>query len=445
MKISDLVDKMNGLQEATDAIIKTAEAESRDLNDDELTNVNKNLDEFEGLKVRKEARERYESLSQAQGRASTPEQPETRSQPADSPRVTGGEYRNDDKARWGWNHIGEFGLAVRMASRNGGHVDRRLETRAPTTVGVEGTGADGGFAVPPAFRNEILSRVNDETSLLAQTDRVNTASNNLTIPKDEAPSWQSTGGIQAYWEGENDQFTQSKPALTQSTIRLNKLAVLVPVTEELMSDAPAIGSYLGRKAPEVMDFKISNAIINGTGAGQPLGILNSPALISVTKVASQDATTVVGQNIIDMYSRMPANNRRNAVWLYNQDIEPMLLTLMKGGKDDTGTAEAGWGFALAPIGQPFNTLIGRPAIATQACATLGSVGDILFADLTQYLTLQKTSGIRAETSIHLWFDYDTVAFRFIFRLGGQPWWNSTVAALNGSNTYSPYVALAVRA
>jgi len=47
-------------------------------------------------------------------------------------------------------------------------------------------------------------------------------------------------------------------------------------------------------------------------------------------------------------------------------------------------------------------------------------------------------------SIHLWFDYDTTAFRFVLRIAGQPWWSAAADPRDGSATYSPFVALAER-
>jgi HK97 family phage major capsid protein len=72
-------------------------------------------------------------------------------------------------------------------------------------------------------------------------------------------------------------------------------------------------------------FMTEDAIVEGTGAGQPLGILNSPALISVAKETGQAAATIVKENVDKMWSRMWARARKNAIWLINQDIEPQLL------------------------------------------------------------------------------------------------------------------------
>jgi len=43
------------------------------------------------------------------------------------------------------------------------------------------------------------------------------------------------------------------------------------------------------------------AFINGTGEGQPLGIINDPALITVDKEDSQAAATITYQNVVNMF------------------------------------------------------------------------------------------------------------------------------------------------
>jgi HK97 family phage major capsid protein len=219
----------------------------------------------------------------------------------------------------------------------------------------------------------------------------------------------------------------------------------------LLEDAPAMDAYLKRKAPAKIAFKVNLAIIQGTGAGQPLGILNSAATVSVAKETSQVADTLVGNNVIKMYSRMPAANRLNAVWLINQDIEPQLYKLSVPGTDNEGNSVTGWGglIYMPPggiSGAPYGTLFGRPVVPTQACETLGDKGDIIFADMSQYLALLKSGpNPRVETSMHLWFDQDLMAFKFVLRIGGMPWWSSSISGRDGApQTYSPFVTLDAR-
>jgi len=70
-----------------------------------------------------------------------------------------------------------------------------------------------------------------------------------------------------------------------------------------------MASYVLTKAPEVMFWKVNDAILNGDGVGKPLGILNAGCTVTVSKESSQAADTVKAQNIAKMWSRMPANWR----------------------------------------------------------------------------------------------------------------------------------------
>ena len=448
-KVQDLRDSLLDLNEQVQTIQAGADGEKRDLLEDEDDAINDLLAQFKKVEKEIERRERIDAqtdkLMQSAGRVTEPQQPEpqhgvstaSNSAPAQSknrPRI----QMMEDKGKWGWRTFGEFAAAIRPASRNGGSVDPRLVQNAPTTYSSEGVGADGGFAVPPDFRQAIMEKVMGEGSLAGLTDQMQTSSNTITFPKDETTPWDSSGGLQAYWDGENDQLTQSKVALKEHTLRLNKLTALVPVTEELMSDAPALDGYLRRRVPEKFDFKLNLAIVQGTGAGQPTGILNSPSLVSVARESGQAADTVLHENILNMWSRLYGPSRQNAVWLYHQDIEPQLNSL---GFSTNATAVP---IYMPPGGlsaTPYSSLMGRPMIQTQACETVGDKGDLILVDLNQYITVTKTSGIRADTSIHLWFDYDTMAYRFIFRVAGEPWWNSSIDQRDGSNTLSWAVTL----
>jgi len=445
-RMQELRDSLLDLNEQIQTIQAQADAEKRDLTDEEDTKINELFASFKKTEKEIERRTRIENqtakLMEPAGRKTEPQMPEAQNR-GNLPDTRPNSARiitMEDKGKWGWRSIGDFATGVRAAVR--GNLDPRLVRNAPTTYSSEGVGEDGGFAVPPDFRATIMEKVMGETSLMGRTDQMTTASNSLTFPKDETTPWQTSGGVLAYWDGEADQLTQSKVQLKEHTLRTNKMTALVPVTEELNEDAGALDGYLRRKVPEKMNFKLNLAIVQGTGTGQPTGILNANSLVSVAKGSGQAADTLIFANIVDMYSRMYSACIPNSVWLINQDILPQLLTMQFPG---TGTAVPAY---LPPGGlsqAPYGTLMGRPVIMTEACETLGDQGDIFFVDLTQYLTLLKTGGVRSDVSMHLWFDYDTLAYRFIFRVGGEPWWNSTIAKRDGSNTLSWAITLDARA
>lgn len=444
--IEALRTRLADLHEEARTIQALADSEHRDFTADE----EKQLDGIFALiqKVtsdieRRETIARTEaSLNASAGRKASPMVPKVAAAPID----------HADSRKHGFRNVGEFAIAVRKASSPGNTADPRLFVNGPAEFGSEGSGPDGGFLVPPEFRTTIVQKVMGEESLLSRTDLLETNSNSLTIPVDETTAWQTSGGILAAWEGEGNQFSPTKPSFNDATVKLNKLTALVPVTDELLEDSAALASYIGKKAPEKILFKVNNAIVNGTGVGQPLGILNGPALVTQAKESGQTAATVVFQNIVNMWSRLYAPARQNAVWLINQDIEPQLFSLAFPGSSTV----LPFPVYLPPGGlasSPYATLMGRPVIPSQACQALGNAGDIILTDLKAYLAAQKVGGIRAEVSIHLWFDYDMTAFRFVLRIAGQPWYQQTIAPFNdysvnptdvGPHTLSHYVCLQTR-
>jgi HK97 family phage major capsid protein len=94
---------------------------------------------------------------------------------------------------------------------------------------------------------------------------------------------------------------------------------------------------------------------------------------------------------------------------------------------------------------PYGTIFGRPCFPTQACPALSTVGDIMLVDFSQYLALLKSGpNPRVDISMHFWFDQDLTAYKTTLRAGGLGWWSVAAEGLDGSSSYSPYVALASR-
>ena len=352
-----------------------------------------------------------------------------------------------DDPRAGFKHFGEFALAVRDACQPGKRPDDRLALIAKTASGMgENTGADGGFLVPTEFVHKLLERIYSANSLLGKTDSYTVASNVIAFPRNAETArangsrW---GGVRAYWRDEGEQATATKATFSRLQLTLRKLFVMINASDELLSDAQgiALDQYLFRVASDEINFVVSDTILNGTGSGQPLGILNSDCLVTVAKETDQTAATVNTQNIIKMWSRMFAPCRQNAVWLIHQDVEPHLQTMTIG----SGGAQI---VAYQPPGglsaNPFGMLMGRPVIPVEWCATLGTVGDVILADLRQYVTVTRGM-IESALSIHMRFDYDESVFRFIFRIDGAPWWSAALTPYKGSNTQSCFVTLATRA
>lgn len=447
------------------AIIAKADAEKRELLTEERKAVQANTAEVERLQneieLRTQVLAQQQRLSAPQPRqtpanASEPlvpadddpaaaQRPQARGTPVQTQHLSQprGSFTRDNA---GFRNMSEFAHSVRRAVSGQG-VDQRLSNAALTTYGNENTGADGGFAVPPEFRRDVEVMVMGEESLLSRCDAYPTTSNSISLSTDETTPW-GTAGVRAYWGAEAAAMTQSKPKLTEHNTRLHKLHALVPLSEELQEDAPFSAALITRKAGEALQFKVNDSIINGSGVGQMLGILPSPALVTVAAEASQAADTVHAKNVAKMWARMPAWARSRAVWLANQDVEPWLMELgFQVGNPAQNSFTGGVPLYMPPGGlsaAPYATLLGKPVIVTEACPTIGDVGDLILAALPGYFAPFRSGGVKNSVSMHLWFDQDVVAFKWTLRIGGQPWLQAPIQRKSGSNTLSHFIALAAR-
>lgn len=432
--VEDMRTRVEALATEADGIKALAESEDRDLTDDELDTIVSLADD--AAKLTRQIKANEFTAPKGQGRKTAPE---ARGNGAE--RVVPAKPKGAVEKNGGFRSFGEFAMTVRRERDSSNPNDARLRAAA-TTYGNEGTGADGGFAVPTEWRTEIWDKVMGEENLLSRCTNIQIAGNSIVLPKNEDTPW-SSSGVNVYWESEGAQVSASKPVLETNSERLNKLMALVPMTEELLEDAPGMESWLRAWAPMKMAAKLNTAIVDGTGAGQPLGLLQSPAAISVAKESGQSADTVVYNNIVNMWTRLYGPLRGNAVWLINQDVEGQLMQMQF---PSSGTAAAP---AYLPPGglsvSPYGTLMGRPVLPVEACKTVGDAGDIILTDLSQYMALTKAGqDVQTDVSMHLYFDQALQAFRFIFRVTGMPMWGASITPQNGSNTLSSIVTLAAR-
>ena len=405
------------------AVLNKAEAEDRFLSEEEQKDIDKYEEE---IRAWDESIGRAEKLLAIEPEDRSSEKPEVKPTPA-----------KDNEKRF--SSFGEQLMAAYRAAMPGGKVDERLSTRAASGLN-ETTPSDGGFLVQQDFVTELLKRTY-ETGILASKVKkipISTNANGMkinAIDEDSRANGSRWGGVQTYWEGEADEITASKPKFRQMELSLKKLTGLCYATDELLQDAAALEAVIRQAFAEEFGFKIDDAILSGSGEGEPLGILNSDAIVTVAKEASQtDIITV--ENLIKMWNRLWSRSRANAVWYINQELEPYLYTLKIGDKP-----------VYIPAGglseKPYGTLFGRPVVPIEQCSAAGEVGDIILADIGQYLLIDK-GGIKSASSIHVRFLYDENVFRFIYRVDGKPIWTKPLTPYKGSATVSPFVTLAKR-
>ena len=348
---------------------------------------------------------------------------------------------------------GGFYQAVMRAGMPNGQTDRRLyqiqEKRAASGLS-ESTPSDGGFLVDTEMTYDLVTNLWASNEVLRRIKKTTLTGNKTGLKEnliDEVSRQDGyrSGGILSYWKGEADLKTSSKPKFRQNELNLNKLIGLCYATDELLDDAPLLAETINEGFQSEFDFKITNAIINGTGAGQPLGIIPSGCVVSVDAETGQAANSICWENIKKAWARLLPGSHKNAVFLINANCQPELMSMhIACGTGGIPVYLPGNGAAS----QPYGTLMGRPVIPIEQCPVLGDTGDLILADLSGYRFIDKGS-MQRDVSIHVRFIYDESVFRFVYRADGQPVLSTaitpfTAGATTASDTLSHFVKIAAR-
>ena len=325
------------------------------------------------------------------------------------------------------------------------------EKRAAGTGGmVQATGEDGGLLLQGETAIDLISNGFNNSVILSKTANRDLGTSQFVelvgIDETSRANGSRGGGIRVYTDKELDTLTQSKTKFDKIRLEPKRLTGMYFASSEILTNAPLLEGEMADLFNLEFGFKGQDLVVNGSGAGEALGIMNAPALVTVAKEVGQSAKTILFENLVKMKSRIMLRNRASLVWIANQDIEPQLFTL---------SLPVGTGGSVMPVyvpstnqaGEIAGTLLGVPIVFVEQCATLGAVGDIILADWSTYWTANK-GGVESASSIHLKFDNNQTTFRFITWFDGQPRLKSAILpykANSNSDRVSPFVALAARA
>jgi HK97 family phage major capsid protein len=446
---------MNELrQKLADIAKQLREKNKENMNDEELRAWNALKKEYDDLKVDIEQKEKEEKAKLERENFLKNEENylEERQEDPTKPKLFT-EVKSEYKRQF--RTFGDQLKAIRRASVPGATPDNRLNvvnaeviSREQRASGMnEGIGSEGGFLLEPDFAGTIFETAVQTGDIMSRVDTMPvTGSGVKWIDVDESSVASSVyGGVIAYWAAEAGTVTASKPKLAKRTMDLEKLMGIAYATDELDEDAAFMSDWYRQSFGVAVNRSTEIAIVNGTGAGVPLGILNAPCLVTVSKESGQVADTVVFKNILKMWARMPGMKRKNAVWLINPDVETQLgqMTLTIGTGGVPVYLPAG---GLSVDG--YSTLFGRPVIPTDVCPALGDAGDVILCDLKDYMLIRKAGndgGIKFDVSMHVQFLYGENTYRIVFRCNGMPKKSSALTIKNSSNERGSFITLAERA
>jgi HK97 family phage major capsid protein len=380
----------------------------------------------------------------------------------------------------GFSSLAEQLQAVVAAARTPHRIDPRLgqlgtfdrSGQFQASVATDGSlgeavPSEGGFLVGTDWSERIFQRTYATGSILKRCIKQPISGNAngvklRVIDEDSRADGSRMGGVLAFWMNEADTFLSSRPKFREIELRLNKLTALVFATDELLQDAAGLEAWIMNNLPTEIAFRVEDAVFNGSGAGQPNGILNALATIQAAVAGGESNHFPVAQDILNMWARFWAPGLENSIasiatenltpvgeggktpaaaWFVDQSVLPGLFGLTLG----SGTAAI---LLYHPPGYfglpgPYGQMLGIPVIPTEHNQVAGTPGDMILADLTQYLLADKGAPLAAY-SMHVRFLQDEGTFRFTYRVDGETTWKKPLTPKNGGPTLAPFVTLATR-
>ncbi len=352
----------------------------------------------------------------------------------------------------GFKNLGDFALAIYKGATKRGDDERMTKYVAVQKAdGMDESAlADGGALVPVQYANELYRDVLAESIMFERARKypINIG-NSLFIPVRTMTTLgqtDSTGASLGTWlNADGVAITAKKPVYNRVQMVLNRWGTMLPVTDELLADNNvALSNFIFDEGGIALAWDLNQAFISGAGSAlaQPQGILNSGALVTTPQDLNQPAGTISYTNLVNMKARMwtvrPGNNA-GVVWIAHPDCEAQFEQL----KDAAGRNLY---FAAGTIQQsPQAKLFGIPVEYSYHCSAPGTLGDVILADLSQYLVSTKAQGaIQTAMSMHLYFDSAEMAYRIIYRIDGKTARQAPLIIPNSANPRSGFVALESR-
>lgn len=454
MTIKELREKAQAAFNAAKALNAKALGENRDLTADEKATYDAKIADAKNFAAQADRLEAEEQLGNRFAAPATNAAPASSATPPAAngtpngngslPTNGGPNVINRPDEMRGFRNQGEF-LECVLAAGRGGRVDNRLKPLDITNAaGADemqtGNDAYGGFLVPEGMLPGWLRVEPEPDPMMGRITNVPMETPTVKVPArvDKDHSTSVSGGLTVTRRVETQGGSSSRMKLEQVRLEASSLFGLSYVTEELLSDSPrTIAAILSQGFRDQFQSHLIDERINGTGAGEFLGVLNSPSLVSVAKESAQAADTINGTNILKMRARCWSYGR--AIWLANIDTYVQIAKAHVAGTN-------GDVFLFNPsrgVDVP-DTLLGRPIFFTEYVKTLGDKGDLILFVGSEYLE-GVYQPLQSAESVHVRFEQHERTFKFQLRNAGAPWWRSALTPKNGTSTLSPFVTLDERA
>jgi len=356
-------------------VLDKAEAESRALNADERSQVEKIEADIDAMKRTIDSREALESAD----RAVVPESQRTRESAVSAPPAA--DYR-----------------AAFWAAMRSGLVNAEVRDHGTSPD------ASGGYLVPNEFKRELIQALNEQNVMRALGTSFATASGIMSIPVNSAHG-------AASWKAEAAAYATSDETFSEVTLSAYKATALIKVSEELLNDSVfPIESFLATEFGRRLGKLEEEAFVNGSGSGQPTGVVGGSTLGTTANATN----AITSDELTDLHYSLGRAYRSRASWLMADSTVKMIRKLKTGvSSDNTYLWQAG-----LQAGEP-DQIFGRPVYVSEymPAATTG-LKAILFGDFSYYY-IGDRDAMSMQRLVELYAANGQIGFRQFKRTDGK--------------------------
>ena len=170
----------------------------------------------------------------------------------------------------------------------------------------EGSDGSGGYLVPNEFENQIISCLEEE-NVLRKISNVITTSHDLKIPG-------VVNNGSATWISEGEKIEESDDAFGQIVIRAYKIGTSIKVSDELIEDSAFdIEKYISETFAHRIGKTEEDGFLNGTGIGQPKGLLLDATVGTLTETSGK----ITLDDVINLFHSVGGRYRASGILLMN--------------------------------------------------------------------------------------------------------------------------------
>lgn len=268
----------------------------------------------------------------------------------------------------------------------------------------EGLDDQGGVFAPAEFIMRVIGRLPAPTSLRGRVTTITTGRDRIVMPRKQYGSDDKyTTAFRATFTGEipsSDTVHNVNDANLLGTVEVGVVTAMLsaPLTRDQIEDAAfPMQSWLEGELNQTIDLLYEDMILNGTGIGQPFGILSNIGSANRPEVVlSGTANVLTYDGLIDLQTAIAPQYEGNACWVANKKSTLRALYKLKDSQNRPLLHQGFQDYGIAPARE--RTLLGDPIVLSQFMPDVGTPSGtnpggtgypIVYGDLKGYYLAQR--------------------------------------------------------